>query len=189
MDSLVQYLNAIHPLPQEDLDLILPLFTEVEFKRKEFMTREGQTERYLYFVLEGFQRSYYEKDGKEHVIAFTYPSSFSGIPESFLTQTPSRYYLETLTRSRMLRLSYDKMVELYEHSQQIERLMRKSNEMVLVGTAQRYYEQKALSLEERFTVFVNRSAHLLTKIPHKHIASYLGMDPTNFSKLLSKHKL
>ena len=60
---------------------------------------------------------------------------------------------------------------------------------VLVGIANRYYEQKALSLEERFTIFVNRSAHLLNKIPHKHLASYLGMDPTNFSKLPGKIKL
>ena len=70
------------------------------------MLLPGQVERYFYFVISGIQKSYFLYRDKEHVIAFAYPPSFSGIPESFLTQLPSRYYLETITDSQFLRISY-----------------------------------------------------------------------------------
>lgn len=78
MNDVVAYLRAIHPVPQESLQKLEACFNPVEFKRKQVITREGQVEKYLYFVVDGLQRSYYIKEGKEHVIAFTYAPSFSG---------------------------------------------------------------------------------------------------------------
>ena len=41
-----------------------------------------KTERYLYFVKEGIQKSYYLNEGKQHVMFFAYTPSFSGVIES-----------------------------------------------------------------------------------------------------------
>lgn len=189
MESFKTFFSQIHPLPEDIMDKFYNSWREVEFERKHLMTVEGQTEKYTYFVLEGIQRSYYIKDDKEHVIAFTYPPSFSGIPESFITQTPSKYYLECITKSRMLKLSYDKLQELMDEEREIERLFRKATELVLVGFIHRHYELMALTIEERFKTFAERSPHLFGMVPHKYLASYLGMDATNFSKLLGKVKI
>ena len=70
-------------------------------KRKTVLTAAGETERHLYFVLDGVQRSFYlDSRGIDATIMFSYPFSFSGIADSFLTQTHSAYYFETLTTSR-----------------------------------------------------------------------------------------
>ena len=187
--SLSEFIDAIYPLPADSKAKFLEDWKEVSFGRNEIITAEGRTERYLYFVQEGIQRSYYLKDGKEHVIAFTYNPSFSGIPESFLTQTPSLYFLETITPTRMLRTTYDNLQNLMESDPHIERLMRVATERVLAGFIQRHHELLALNIEERFKSLLERSPHLLNMIPHKHLASYIGVDPTNFSKLLGKVKL
>jgi hypothetical protein len=60
------------------------------------ITECGRTEPYLYFVKEGIQKSYYQNEDKQHIMFFAYSPSFSGIVESFLTQTPSKYNLETV---------------------------------------------------------------------------------------------
>ncbi len=187
--SFVEYLYAIHPVGRDILAAFASCWTEVQCARKEILTREGETQRCLYFVVEGIQRSYYIKDGKEFTIAFTYPPSFTGIPESFFTQTPSRYFLECMTPTKLLRLSFEQYEALMDIYPSIERMSRKATEMVLAGFAQRYYELLALSMEERFTTFAKRSPHLFAMIPHKHLASYLGIDPTNFSKLLNRIRL
>ena len=189
MNKLDEYLRTIHPLPGASLAIMEKAFQQAEFKRKEIITYEGQKEKYLYFVLEGIQRSYYIKEGKEHVIAFTYPPSFSGIPESFIAQTPSRYFLEAITESKMLRISHEKLQALMDEDREIERLMRKATELVLIGLVHRHYELLAYSIEDRFKAFASRSAHLFNLIPHKYLASYLGINATNFSKLLSKVKI
>lgn len=188
-EEFLKFTSPIHPVDPEIIDRFLYEWTPVEFKRREIITREGQTERYLYFVLEGIQRSYRAHEDKEHVLAFTYPPSFSGIPGSFLTQSPSKYFLESVTESRMIRVRYKKFNNLIESDRQLERLFRKATELILAGVLDRHYELLAHTIEERFKLFTKRSPHLLTMVPHKHIASYLGIDPTNFSKLLGRVKI
>ncbi|MEO0473112.1 MAG: Crp/Fnr family transcriptional regulator [Bacteroidota bacterium] len=183
-ERITTFLNDIHPLDQEDMDELLRECREVDFPRNILITREGQIERYLYFVLEGIQRSYYIKDEKEYVIAFTYTDEFSGLPESLLTQRPARYNLATITQSRMLRIPYEHLAWCADAYHGVERLLRIATGEVLDGFIHRHYELLALSMEERFVAFMQRSGHLIHQIPHKYIASYLGMDPTNFSKLL-----
>lgn len=88
------------------------------------MTAPGETERYMYFVQEGMQKSYYLHGEKQHVIAFAYAPSFSGIVESFLAQQPARYFLETITDSRFLRISYDQHMQLLREYRPVETLFR-----------------------------------------------------------------
>ena len=153
------------------------------------MTNEGDTERYMYFVLDGIQKSYYLRDGKEHIIAFTYFPSLSGIPESFLSQQPSRYFLSTITKSRFLRISYEKHQQMLEKHQPLERLFRKATELLLIDILHRYYEMMAFDMETRFKTFTQRSPHLLQMLSQKDIASYLKIDPSNFSKLINRIKI
>ena len=157
--------------------------------KKTIMTAPGEVERYMYFVVEGVQKSYHEKDEKVHIISFTYPPSFSGIPESFLTQTPSNYFLETITESTFLRLSYDKHQELMKQHREIETLFRKTAEHFAVGMIQRHYELMAFDIEGRYQAFAKRSKHLFGVISHKDIASYLRIDKTNFSKLFNSSEI
>ncbi len=186
---MTSFFQSIHPVPEDILESYLAHWQEYALPRKAIITRQGQTERWMYLVLEGIQKSYYLKEGKEHIMAFTYPPSASGIPESFFTQTPARYFLETITESRFLRISYARHQELMEAYRPIETLFRKGTELLLKGVLERHYELMAFTIEERFKSFVQRSPHLLNQVPHKDLASYLRIDPTNFSKLLGSVSL
>lgn len=183
------FTDTIFKVDSEILENFLDDWNTVNFKRREIITREGQTERYLYFVLDGIQRSYRINENKEHVIAFTYSPSFSGIPNSFLSQMPSKYYLEAITDSSMIRISYERLTACLEKNRELERFFRKITEQILIGVLDRHYELLAHTMEERFKLFTGRSPHLLGMVPHKYIASYLGIDPTNFSKLLGNVKI
>lgn len=189
METIQLFLNQIHPVPKETLEAYLALWSPYELPRKTIMTAPGETERYIYFVREGIQKSYYLHENKYHVIAFAYAPSFSGIPESFLTQTPSRYFLETITDSRFLRLAYDRHQAFLRDHRAIETLFRKATEHFLVGVIQRQHELMAFDMRTRFETFVRRSPHLLNLVPQKDLASYLGMDATNFSKLMNSVRI
>lgn len=186
---MIEFLSHIYPVEPAILEEYISHWTPYSLPKRTLMTAPGDTERYMYYVVEGIQKSYYLNDGKQHVIAFAYPPSFSGIPESFLTQTPSRYFLETITDSEFLRIPYEKHQALMTQHREIETLFRKATELFLVGVIQRQHELMAFDMETRFKVFVKRSAHLLNMIPQKDIASYLRMDSTNFSKLMNRIKI
>lgn len=184
-----EFLNNIHKVPDDVLAEYLSHWTPYQLPKKTIMTAPGEQERYWYFVQSGIQKSYYLTKGKQHIIAFTYPPSFSGIPESLFTQTPSKYYLETITDSQFLRIPYEKHEALMAEHRAIETLFRKATEFFLVGMLERYYELMAFDIETRFKTFVKRSPHLLTMVAQKDLASYLRIDSTNFSKLINSIRI
>jgi len=57
------------------------------------------------------------------------------------------------------------------------------------GVLERQIELQCFSAEEKFKALLKRSPHVLNLIPHKYLASYLGIDATNFSKLLGTVRL
>ncbi|RTL49321.1 MAG: hypothetical protein EKK39_11310 [Sphingobacteriales bacterium] len=69
----------------------------------------------------------------------------------------------------------------------IQQLLTKSK--ALHDTLFRQVELQCYSNEEKFKALMERNAHLLNYAPHKYLASYLGMDATNFSKILNGYKI
>jgi CRP-like cAMP-binding protein len=182
---LVQFVNAIHPLTEEEAFMFCCNWQPFTAKRKTILTATGEIERYVYFVLDGVQRAYYVSDqDKEATIVFTYPLSFSGIADSLMTQLPSPYYFETLTASSFLRLSAEELFRMMEKYPNIRLCILKALAHALHGVLKRQAEILVFSNEEKFRTLLQRSPHLLNLVPHKYIASYLGIDPSNFSKLL-----
>lgn len=159
-------------------------WTEFSLKRKEIITREGETERYLYLVLDGAQRAYKTYKDKEVTLIFSYAGSFSGVLDSFLLQRPSSFDFETLTASRFLRIHFNDMSALMSRYPSIETWVRIGIAGVLSDTLNRHIEILAYSAEDKFRALLKRSPHILNIVPHKYLASYIGVDPTNFSKLL-----
>ncbi len=188
MNVFRTFLKNISPLTTSEADLLLESWDPVSCQKKEIITREGTYEKYIYFVLEGIQRAYYLKEDKEITIVFTYYPSFCGNIDSLLTRTPSLYFIEAITESSLLRRNYKEVEALAARYPGINTLLRKATEAALVGVNRKHYELLALTMEEKFESFYHRSAHLINQIPHKYIASYLGIDPTNFSKILKKYR-
>lgn len=183
-DILRAYLRSIYQLRVEEENALLQAWQPVSVKRKTMLTVAGERERYLYFVLEGIQRAFYlTPDNREVTIVFTYPHSFSGVADSFLTRTESAYFLETLTASTLLRISHEELSRLMKTYPGIQELILMATAQVLKGILLRQVELQCFRNEEKFRALLKRSPHILNLVPHKYLASYLGMDTTNFSKL------
>ena len=185
LQTLQDFITQIHLLKDDELQSFLSIWQPDECKRKCVLTRSGETEKHLYFVLEGVQRSYFvSSSGNESTLIFTYPFSFSGVADSFLTQTPSGYFLETLTASKFLRTSYGQVNALMQQYSNIQTLILKATAFALKGALERQVELQNFSAEEKFRKLLSRSPQVLNLIPHKYLASYLGIDAATFSKLL-----
>jgi CRP-like cAMP-binding protein len=189
-EKLRQFVFNIFSLPESEWDAFSNIWQPFTCKRKTVLTIAGETERYLYFVEEGLQRSFYiGNQGEDATIVFTYAPSFSGVADSFLTQTPSKYFLETLTASKFIRTTYHQLNELMLQYPAIMQMVLTITSRVLKGVLEKQIELQCFSAEEKFRTLLNRSPHVLNLIPHKYLASYLGIDPTTFSKLLGSVKL
>lgn len=187
--KLKQQIFAVQPLEETVWQEFSGLWTEYACSRRQMLTRSGETEQYLYFVLEGVQRAFYVHGQREATVVFTYAPSFSGVLDSFLLRRPSVLHLETLTSSRMLRMHYYELMALMRTHPALDQWVRIALTHTLAGTLDRQVELLCYTAEEKFKALLHRSPHLLHLIPHKYLASYIGIDPTNFSKMLGSVRL
>lgn len=188
--QLRQLIEAVHPLSEYSWTAFASLWKPFSAGRKTIITTAGLKERYLYFVTEGVQRVYaLDEEGREATLVFTYPPSFGGVLDAMMLHRPSRYCYETLTASSFLRAPYRDIEPLLALHADLAAAIRIGLAGALSGVLERLAELQSLSSEEKFRRLLQRSPHILQWVPHKYLANYLGIDPSNFSKLINKVRI
>ena len=169
------FLNQVSPITQDEYDLMASHFIKKEYAKGAIILQEGAIQKDILLVIEGIQMSYYYHNERQYIMAFSYPPSPSGVPESFQEQLPSGFCLQAMSDSRFYSLDFNIVQSLFDQSQALERLFRRMTEIIFRGTIQRVVELQSYSMEERFRVFAKRSPHLFQLIPHKYLASYMNI--------------
>jgi CRP-like cAMP-binding protein len=187
LKKAVEYFKPFTPEASTDF---YSIWTEHRVKRKEIITTAGEVEKYLYFVTDGVQRVLYQDDqNREATIVFTYAPSFGGVIDSFFLQRASVYYYESLTPSLFLRAPFEAVNTCMHKHHCISEAMRLGIYQAFSGVMERMVELQCFTSEEKFRQLLKRSPHILTLVPHKYLANYLGIDPTNFSKLINSVRI
>ena len=183
MDLVRTTLSRYVRLTESEWHEVLPVWRERDFAKRELITGSGEVERWFSIVKEGTQRLFFEHDGKEACIGFSYGGTWSGVLDSFVQQRPSRFVLQALETSVLVSIHYDELQRLYARVPAMERFGRLILEELVVGRATREVEQLTLSAEDRYDRFMARSPQLVQLVAQKDIASYLGMSAETFSRL------
>jgi len=190
LETLKKVMEHIHPLTDEAAHDFYSIWTEHRVKRKEIITAAGDVEKYLYFVTDGVQRILYQDDqNRESTLVFSYAPSFGGSISSFFLQKPSPYYFEALTPSRFLRAPFEEVDTCMQQHTCVSEAIRLGITQAFSGLLERMVELQCFTSEEKFKQLLKRSPHILTLVPHKYLANYLGIDPTNFSKLMNSVRI
>ena len=153
-------------------------------RRGKVLTREGQTEQMFGLVVEGVQRMYFlTPDGDEVTVAFAYPPSYTGVPDSFFLQIPSAYALEALTDGQILATDHAALATLMDRHRELDRWALRLLARAGAGRAKREREMLTMSAEARYQRLLRESPQLLQFAALRHIASYLGMSPETLSRV------
>lgn len=186
METVRQAIERYVKLSDEEWALILGSWQERAFPKGAIITATGQVERWFSIVKEGVQRIYFEHEGNEACVGFAYGNSWSGVFDSFVSQSPSRFVLQAMTPSVLFSIAHEDLQDLYRRIPKLERFGRLMLEEVVVARATREVEQLTLTAQQRYDRLMGRSPHLLQLVPQKDIASYLGMSPETFSRARSR---
>lgn len=159
-------------------------FHEMEYPQRSFLVEGGSVAKYFYFALSGVQAGYLiNSKGEKAIFGFSYKGSPSGIYDSFITQTPSNYFMEALTPSKLIGISKEKYDELFKLFPEFYSWRAHFMEHILFGRGSREVEMLTQTAKERFDAFIKRCPEELLQIPQKYLASYLNMKPETFSRL------
>lgn len=187
MDELYKYLISISPLQTETWNLIKELFVETSLKKGDYFIKEGLTAKSIGFLKNGVIRAFYrDREGSEYNKHFFISNNLVGGYSSLVTQMPNKIHLQALTDCQLLTANYNELIVLYEDHQDFERFGRKLAEMFFVHKEEREVNIVMLDADKRYLIFQNQFPDLEQLIPQYHIASYLGITPTQLSRIRKK---
>ena len=129
-------------------------------------------------------RAYYSNDqAEEYNKTFFTENNFVGAYSALITQEKNLIDIDCLTDCSLLVATYQWITKLYDQHPQVERLARILAEQFFVRKEKREIELVTLEAKERYAIFQQEHPQLEQLIPQYHIASYLGVSPTQLSRI------
>ena len=187
MVSFKSYLLQFTRVPEQSLQALLALFKPVTLKKGEHYAQSGQAAKKLSFVEKGLLRAYYQNpEGEQFNKIFFSNPAIVGAYTSLITKEKNQINIECLTDCEMVEAEFQKILDLYEEHPMIERLNRTIAEDFFVKKEKREISLVMNDASERYTLFQQEHPGLENQITQYHIASYLGITPTQLSRIRAK---
>ncbi|MCA6364989.1 MAG: Crp/Fnr family transcriptional regulator [Bacteroidetes bacterium] len=184
MAILKTYFNAISPLSEATWEVILPLFEKQKLQKHDYFVKQSEVARNIAFLESGVVRAYFvDSAGKEYNKQFFVGHSVIGAYSSLLTKKPNLISQQALTDCVVYACNYDSLVSLFDRFQDLERLVRKMAEYYFIEKERKELEIVLQDANSRYEIFKKEFPALEQLIPQYHVASYLGITPTQLSRI------
>ena len=184
IDKLIVHFRKSITLTDDEVEVVGKCFTIVELKKKEILLFVGDHSSHMRFISEGCLRSYYmDREAKEHIIQFGIEDWWINDLYSYLTNTPSKQFVQAIEDSIVLQIHKEKLNELYNTVPAIERFFRLKFEKAYVSLQERTINTMSKTAEERYIEFRSKYRNIEQRVPQYMVASYLGITPEFLSKL------
>ena len=135
------YLNKFVKLTDVEFDqTLLPIIKIREFEKKEKLTKVGEVENYLNFIVKGLIRKFYKKGSQEIITQISSEGHIIHCQESFHSRQPSEYTIETIEPSIVISIKYDELENAFASSKKMEHLAR----LIITHTMQRVSATKCV---------------------------------------------
>ena len=174
-------------LSDEALAALLGIFRPASLEQYTYFAMEGRIETSFGFVESGVLRAFYRTTrGKEYNRALLEPGEFVGAYSALISGQVNHINIQALTPCNILVADYRQLTTLFDQYQAIERLVRHISESYYLFLENKELQIILHTVEERYEFFKQAHPTLENLIPQYHIASYLGITPTQLSRIRAK---
>ncbi len=183
IEPFVHFLRQFVPLTEEEVrKLLKPVLQIRNFPRKSYITKAGEVENYINFIVTGIIRKFHVAHEEEKVVQLAREGHLISCQESFFSGTESIYYLEAIEPTTLISVKREDLENLFRISHQFERLGRLVTIQMMVLKDNWQISLISHTPRERFFYFVENYPEILQRVPQKYIASYLNIQPETFSR-------
>lgn len=157
---------------------------EILLKRNEYLVSKGTINTDLFLVEEGSLRVFIDDEEEEHTIRFGYKNSIITALDCFLTEKPTKFYIQALKKCKLKMISKARFNELMQSSEKNKKIWEQLLQSFVYQQIEREIDLITYSPQKRFENVLKRSPQVFQEIPLKYIASYLRMTPETLSRIL-----
>ena len=185
LEQIKKYIDQIATISEEDWFFFKSKLQRRILPKKTIFLKINQIENHISFIEYGVVRLFIPKENpeKEITFGFSFKDQFVSAYDSFLTQKPSLYQLQTLTETSVLSITYKDLQIVYRNTQIGNLIGRLTAERLFLIKSKREQNLLNLSAQERYLKLFKERPELLKVIPLKYISSYIGVTAQALSRI------
>ncbi|SHG04567.1 Crp/Fnr family transcriptional regulator [Pedobacter caeni] len=169
---------------KEELDQIISMFKRLEFRKNEYLLKEGRVADRYWFLQNGFLRSFVtDIRGKDTSTNFYCPGDIAIEWSSLFLKSSTRENIQALTDSVCWEIDLDSFKTLFHGIESF----REQGRLTLAGS---YFALKNHSIamiaddaRVRYLRLLKEKPLVIQNVPLKYIATYLGITDTSLSRI------
>lgn len=185
-DKVRTYTN----LSKEAEDAWHGLLVERTYQKGDDFIRIGQSPRKVGFVVKGLFSQYYVNDNGETVIKYFFPEGrIAGSIPAMLTQSQSLFSITALEETTVLEYDFSEFKKLVAAFTDVAAFYIRYLEQHWVVDKEPYeVSLRSDSAKIRYADFLKKYPDLVKRLKKHHIAAYLGITPTQLSRVFGYSK-
>ncbi|MBL4593440.1 MAG: Crp/Fnr family transcriptional regulator [Flavobacteriales bacterium] len=183
MKNLLNFIKSRISLTSDEIGQIEKHFVSINVPSNTSLLTAGNVERYIYFLSKGIVKGYQNMDGKLVVQHLVSEQNFFTSLDSFMNETASSDYYETITDCELLKISKIDFEILQENTNYWSDFVKNVTNEHLSGKLERVQDFQVLTAKERYLKFLKQNPKLALNVSVENIASFLGIEPQSLSRI------
>ncbi len=154
----------------------------------ETLHKAGDICNHIYFITKGALRGFVKESNKEKATYISVENEMVTAIYSYYMQRPSVENIDAVEDCILLKMSHDKLQQLYELEPTTNILVRRILEKYYADAEMRALTSRFSSAEIKYEFFLQNYSHLANRIPLTYIASFLGITLETLSRVRAKKR-
>lgn len=169
-----------------DWDKFSQYFKRQEILAKTTLLKEGEVSRTMYFIEKGCLRTWVNNNGKEITTQFFFEGDSVSSIESFRTNQPSLYSIESLEPCILQMISQKDFQFIVKNLPEVRMEMEEHLFRRLFQIQQLFYSYLKNSPQKRYEELIEQHPEIIQRVPQHYIASYLGITSVSLSRIRNR---
>jgi len=159
----------------------------LHLKKGEIILQEGAICRAIYFVEQGYLRTYYIKEDDNIVnLNFTFEGEFTSDSTSVINREPSKISIEAGEDTILWIFDLDKVSPEMKSHPSVNLFIRRVTMQMLLASEAHGNLLKIYTPTERYHYIERNKPHVLQRVSLSHLASFLGVSRETLSRIRAK---
>ncbi|MBO9586285.1 MAG: Crp/Fnr family transcriptional regulator [Flavobacterium sp.] len=185
LNNLKVTIESYYPISDKSWKLIESTTDFQTIKKGETLLRNGEIAKNLHFIAKGALRAFItDEQGNFYNKNLFLEYYLAGSKVSLMLQTPSNFTIEALEDSIIININYKRYIELINENDDLKNFyIAHLEKNWIIDKEQREVALVMQNATERYVNLLEKHPDIADRIPLLHIASHLGITPTQLSRI------
>lgn len=186
MDHIIKKFRQLSVLSEDDINMVLPYFSRIEYRKGDEIIRHGERCQSLYLIEKGFCRAYNIQDGEEVNLEFFFENETVTNKNSYLFNQPSGFTVVACEPMVVYRMNRTDLQYLISQRPELELAGKKNLEFIAAKQEKQLQLFRILTAKGRYEFLEKNDPALLQRVSISQLASYLGVKRETLSRIRNK---